>query len=193
MIPNIVWRNVYLDYQKEYPNSSNVEETLKDELCDTLKELKTGNYNEEGLDNVTFQYDDMLGHLKVIDGHASKNALKRRRNMMDGVPLHRLATLISSSPKREGFASILNASLDSKLPACDGGEQMMTKAKMLQSQSKSMATMASHYASTTEIRNAFLADKVEINNEHKKKIKINNLKVARDLGVILEKELKNTS
>jgi hypothetical protein len=126
-----------------------------------LKELKTGNYNEEGLDNVTFQCDDMLGHLKVIDGHASKNVLKRLQNMMDGVPLHRLATLISNSTECEGFASILNASLDSRLLACDGGEQMMTKAKMLQNQSKSMSTMASHYASTTEIRNVFLAGKVE--------------------------------
>jgi hypothetical protein len=106
--------------------------------------------------------------------------------MIDGVPFHRLAKLISSSPECEGFASILNASLDSRLPACDGGEWMMTKAKMLQSQSKSMATMASHYASTFEIRDAFLVGKVEINNEHKKKIKINNLKVARDLGVILK-------
>jgi hypothetical protein len=75
-----------------------------------LKELKIGNYNEEGLDNVTFQCDDMLGRLKVIDGHASKNVLNRHQNMMDGVPLHRLATLISGSREREGFASILNAS-----------------------------------------------------------------------------------
>jgi hypothetical protein len=64
--------------------------------------------------------------------------------------------------------------------ACDGGEQMMTKAaKMLQSQSKSMATIASHYVSTFEIQDVFLVCKVEINNEHKKKIKINNLKALR--------------
>jgi len=47
-----------------------------------------------------------------------------------------------------------------------------------------MATMAFHYASTSEIRYAFLAGKVEINNEHKKKIKINNLKAIRHIGVI---------
>jgi hypothetical protein len=120
-----------VSYQKEYPNSSIVEETLKDELCDTLKELKIGNSNEEGLDNATFQCDDMLRHLKVTDGHASKNVLKRCQNMMDGVPFHMLATLFSSSPKHEGFAFILNASLDSRLFACDGGEWMMTKVEML--------------------------------------------------------------
>ncbi len=122
---------MYLDYQKEYPNSSIVEETLKDKLCDTFKELKIGNSNEEGLDNATFQCDDMLGHLKVADGDASKNVLKRHQNMMDGTPFHRLTILISNSPKHEEFAYILSASLASKLPACDGGEWMMTKVDML--------------------------------------------------------------
>jgi hypothetical protein len=56
-----------------------------------------------------------------------------------------------------------------------------------------MATIASHYASTSKIRDVFLTGKVEINNEHKKKIKINNLKAAKNLGVILEKEFKNTN
>jgi ATP sulfurylase len=50
-----------------------------------------------------------------------------------------------------------------------------------------------HYASTFKIRDVFLAGKVEINNEHKKKIKINNLKATSDLRAILEKEFKNTS
>jgi hypothetical protein len=35
VIPSIVWRNVYFDYQKEYPNSTIAEEALKDQLCDT--------------------------------------------------------------------------------------------------------------------------------------------------------------
>ncbi len=61
---------------------------------------------------------------------------------------------------------------------------MMIKVKMLHIQSKSIATMASHYPSTFEIRDVFMVGKVKINNEWKKKIKINNLKVARDLGVI---------
>jgi hypothetical protein len=47
-----------------------------------------------------------------------------------------------------------------------------------------MATMASRYASTSEIRYAFMVGKVEINNEHNKEIKINNLKAIKDLGVI---------
>jgi hypothetical protein len=44
--------------------------------------------------------------------------------------------------------------------------------------------MAFHYASISKIWYAFLAGKVEINNEHIKKIKINNLKAIKHLGVI---------
>jgi hypothetical protein len=106
--------------------------------------------------------------------------------MMDGVPIPRPTTPICNSLELEGFASIPNASLESKLHVSDGGEQMMTNAKMLQSQFKNMATMASCYPSTFEIQNAFLVGEVEINNECKKKIKINNLKVAKDLRVISE-------
>ncbi len=123
------------------------------------------------MDKATLQCDDILQRLKARDGHVSRNVLKRRHNMMDGVPIPRPTTLIFSSLELEGFTSIPNASLDSKLHVGDGGEWMMTKAEMLQSQSKSMATMASHYASTYEIRDAFLVGKVEINNEHKKKSK----------------------
>lgn len=97
---------------------------------------------------------------------------------MQFVPIPRPSTLISSSPKPKGSAFIPNASLDSRLPTNDGGEWMMTKVKMLKSQSMSMATMASRYASTFKIQNAFLVGKVEINNECKKKIKINNLKAT---------------
>ncbi len=104
---------------------------MKDLLRDTLKELKTGNSNEKGLNKATLQCDDMLGCLKTIDGHVSKNILKRCQNMMDGVPIPRLATPIFSSLELEGSTSIPNASLESKLLTGDGGEQMMTKAKML--------------------------------------------------------------
>jgi hypothetical protein len=55
---------------------------------------------------------------------------------------------------------------------------------MLQNQSKSMATMASHFAPTSKIQDAFLVGKVGINNAQKKKIKINNLKVVKILVVI---------
>ncbi len=68
---------------------------------------------------------------------------------------------------------------------------MMTKVKMLYNQSNNMATMTSHFASTFKIWNAFLMGKMKINNEQKKKIKINNLKVIKNLGVILKEEFRS--
>jgi len=73
----------------------------------------------------------MLGRSKASYGHASRNILKRRQNLMDGVPILRLTTHISSSFELEGSTSIPNASLESKLPISDGGEWMMTKVEML--------------------------------------------------------------
>jgi hypothetical protein len=53
LIPNVVWRNVYVDYQKRYAYSMFVVETLKNCLCNTLKELKTRKFNEKGLEITT--------------------------------------------------------------------------------------------------------------------------------------------
>ncbi len=50
----------------------------------------------------------------------------------------------------KGLNLIPNASIDSRWFIGDG-EQFVTKAKMLQNQSNSMATMASHFASTFNI------------------------------------------
>lgn len=41
LTPTILWKQIYLYYQTTYPNSTFVEETLEDHLCNTLKELKT--------------------------------------------------------------------------------------------------------------------------------------------------------
>jgi hypothetical protein len=51
--------------------------------------------------------------------------------MMDGVPIPKPSTFISSSLELKGSAFIFNASLDSRLLANDGSEWMMTKVEML--------------------------------------------------------------
>ncbi len=50
--------------------------------------------------------------------------------------------------------------------------------------------MASYYTSTYEIYDVFLVGKVEINNEYKKIIKINNLKAIDYVGVVSKEEFK---
>jgi hypothetical protein len=66
----------------------------------------------------------------------------------------------------------------------------MNKAKTLQIQSKNMVTIVVHFSTTFDIRNAFLASKVEINNHRLNKVKISNLKTTKDLGVIIEDKFK---
>jgi hypothetical protein len=84
----------------------------------------------------------MLKHLKVIDGHVSRNVLKRCQNMIDSVPIFYSKTpiLTSISLKPKGSKPNLFAFIDSR-PFASDGEWMMTKVTMLYSQSKNMATM----------------------------------------------------
>ncbi len=60
---------------------------------------------------------------------------------------------------------------------------------MLQNQSKSMAIVVLSFSTISQIQNTFLANKVEIDNERLKNVKINNLKTTRKLRVIIEKNL----
>jgi hypothetical protein len=51
-----------------------------------------------------------------------------------------------------------------------------------------MAIVASCFASNSKIMNVLLVGKVKINNEWKRKVKINNLNVVKDLCVILKEK-----
>ncbi len=52
LISNTVWKAVYASYKLDYLESDFQEETLKERLWGTLRELKIGTSNEEGLDIV---------------------------------------------------------------------------------------------------------------------------------------------
>jgi hypothetical protein len=158
LIPKAVWKSVYTAYLEAYPDSQFAEDTLKDRLRETLKELKTtGTSNEEGSDKKVLQNDEALAQLKTTtDGHATtRNALKRRQSF-------------TSTPT----------------------DKAMTMAELLQQQSRSIVALAHQFQSSSEKRDALVAAKLEISNEKKNKVKISNLKAARDLGVITEEEFK---
>jgi hypothetical protein len=53
-----------------------------------------------------------------------------------------------------------------------------------------MAIVVVRFSTTLKIRDAFMAGKVEINNQKLNKVKINNFKITRDLGVIIEDEFR---
>jgi hypothetical protein len=58
-----MWKQVYIDHQAIHHDSYDsylAEETLKDQLQDTLKKLKIRTSNEEGSERATLQYDQVL-------------------------------------------------------------------------------------------------------------------------------------
>jgi hypothetical protein len=53
-----------------------------------------------------------------------------------------------------------------------------------------MASMATHFSSTSNVPDAFLISKMDINHDKNNKVRIINLKITRELGIILEDKFK---
>lgn len=82
------------------------------------------------------------------------------------------------------------------IPLTTPGEMQGLRAKLNKGEiatmnSKTMATMASQFSSMSNVYDAFLLRKMDINHEGKKsKVKINNLKMVEDLSVIPKKKFR---
>lgn len=46
IVPDAVWKKVYVTYIQNFPHNILQEDTLKDRLRDALKEIQTGNSND---------------------------------------------------------------------------------------------------------------------------------------------------
>jgi hypothetical protein len=68
LLPGLVWIPVYAEYWKYFPTSTFTEETLQDRLKETLKELKTGNSNQEGNEFAVTQDEEIMQQLKETTG-----------------------------------------------------------------------------------------------------------------------------
>ena len=74
---------MYEQFLREHPRSKFAEDTLKNRLRETLKELKTGTSNEEGSEKAVLQAEDVLTRLRGTDSHATRNILKIQQAMVD--------------------------------------------------------------------------------------------------------------
>ena len=83
LIPNAVWKLVYADFLQRFEDNLFQEETLKERLRDTLRELKTGTSNEEDSDRAAIQPEDVIDAIRATDGHAARNVLRVRQSMID--------------------------------------------------------------------------------------------------------------
>jgi hypothetical protein len=59
-----MWKTIDLAYHVVYLDSWFVKDTLKDHWWDASKDLKFGNFNEEGIVKVVPQFDGMLHNSK---------------------------------------------------------------------------------------------------------------------------------
>jgi hypothetical protein len=280
IIPSTVWKAVYAHYLKQFPNSPFVEETLKDRLRETvkemqtgryveeeepekaalqsdevvarlkdrlretLKELRTGTFNEEDFEKAVLQSDEVFQDfekaslktsLRASEEHATRSALKRKLGLIDGTstPVTGASrNLLEAADVAPTSYCIMSGSLaptatlapdaapasncmhpGSLAPSATSGpgsmpsphlsstspplEKVMTKAEMLQQQSRSIAAIATQFLSNSEKRDALLAAEVDYHraksdyyNEKTRKLKIGNLKLLRESGVISEEAFK---
>jgi hypothetical protein len=79
-----IWKAVYNDYVITYPNSPFHDDTLKDQLQNALKDLKTNTSNGKGTKKVVIQSYEVLTQLKATDSHATRNVLKQRKDLLLG-------------------------------------------------------------------------------------------------------------
>ncbi len=81
-----------------YTKSHFVKETLKDCLCETLKELEMSNWNEEGSKKAILQCDEMVGTFGSNQWACVTilNVLNRWHSLFDGMPTSQASFLSSS-------------------------------------------------------------------------------------------------
>jgi len=95
LVPNNVWKVIYVDYKLKFPHFIFQEESLKDKLRDTLKELKTCTTNEKGAKMVVLQSDQVLEQLKSTNGHATWNVLKNDKLLWKVQPIRLIIPLLA--------------------------------------------------------------------------------------------------
>jgi len=135
----------------------------------------------------------ILEWLKSINGHASQNVLKMWQIFINHTPI--ILTLSwSPSPSHNpphnelDGPSICVDSLDliplTTLAKMQGLKAKVIKGEIIGTNFKNMATITSQLSSTSNVYDAFLLRKMNVNCERKNKNKNKNLKMVKDLSVI---------
>lgn len=204
IIPYAVWKKVYAMYILAYPNNTLQEETLKERLRDFLKEVKTGRSNPDGGLSACLQSNEVLEQLKQTDGHASRNVLKRRQDIIDGAPrkapgrkTHDVHSPISTTTiASASFIGMTTHGEKESVPSAhsdivEGGSKQLTKGECLTAQARSMMAMTKILGDSSEARDNLLAARHRISHAKATSIEISNIKQAVEMGVISQEEGKN--
>ncbi len=145
-----MWKEVYTTYKNDDLDFKLYEETLKESLQETLRELKTKTSNQEGLKRVVLDYEEVLTHLKPMDAHSMHNVLKRLQSLIDDTNLSTPSNLASTpafnlpSMYVDLEIPLYGPNVTSRLPSTSTLlENTRMKAYYLQNQSRNIEQMAS--------------------------------------------------
>ncbi len=131
-----------------------------------------------------------MAWLKAINNHATRYMLKQRKYFIVGRPS---TIILSFNSPNSTKVYCPNPTLRSTIPPNSTTrpfEKLKTQQEMLKLQSRSLAIITSHFPVSLEIYDALLTTKMDINHEHKNKVKISNLKATQDLTVISKEEVR---
>jgi hypothetical protein len=129
----------------------------------------------------------------------SWNILKRQKNLVDHTPIT-LTSIPSPSPSHSlPFNELDGPSVDvgsSNLTPLTTSVEMqgpitkLCKGEIMTVNSRSMAIMAHQFSLTSNVHDALLLGKMDINCERKNKVKINHLKKHKHLNMISQQEFR---
>ena len=190
LVPEKVWKLVYEQFLREHSGSKFVEDTLKDRLRETLKELKIGTSNEEGSEKAILQADDVLTRLRSTNSHVTRNILNLWQIVVDQSSSGGNSPMPGQVQDGTVHSQASGGSRGQRSPSPSLAHKLPTKAELLASQSKSMSCIARTVEARTEGKRALLSMKMDIQMEKRKAARIANLEHARDLGAITEAEFK---
>lgn len=147
-----------------------------------MKDLKTGTSNESGSEKAVLQKDSVLQQLKMTDGHAKRNILIHRQEIVSSLCRSKPASPEKAVPEER------------KNDDCET-PQRTTKAQALDLQARSIASMSDNFAKSSKSRSQYLDKKLELLESEKahlerkaKRAKLADLKEAKNLGLITDEE-----
>lgn len=205
-IPALVWKNTYATYLEAHPNSVFRQESLKDRLRDTLKELETGNSNAKNAEKAALQSHSVMASLRCTDGHARRNVLRKRATILQSTAEGLDLSDEGSGDSDTGPHFNSDSTAGGKTPGGTGapkkskiapddkenqpGFQPSSKAHMLQRQSTAIESIAQTFSKSAVKRDALVDLKIISNEAKHNKNRIQLLQTALDLEVIDPAEFK---
>jgi superfamily II DNA helicase RecQ len=169
VIPGKVWKAVYEDYKRTFPDSVFTEDGLKVRVPEELAQLTTGTSNQ-GNERAELQAADVLEQLKATNNHAKRNVIRHRELIMS----ERINTASPAAAQTHPAGGSGNSS---------SVAAVKTKASILAEQSSAIVDMAADFKTTVQSRKPYLEAKMV-------RMRLANLKELRNLGVIDDEELK---